>query len=43
MEFIVNRSSRTMERAIAKLKEECRIKRIGPDKGGHWDVMECTE
>ena len=41
--YIVNRSSRTIERAIAKLKEECRIKRIGPDKGGHWDVMECTE
>ena len=41
--YIVNRSSRTIERAIAKLKEEGRIKRIGPDKGGHWDVMECTE
>ena len=41
--YIVNRSSRTIERAIAKLKKEGRIKRIGPDKGGHWDVIECTE
>ena len=41
--YIVNRSSRTIERAIAKLKKEGRIKRIGPDKGGHWAVMECTE
>jgi len=41
--YIVNRSSRTIERAIAKLKKEGRIKRIGPDKGGYWDVIECTE
>ena len=41
--YIVNRSSRTIERAIAKLKKEGRIKRIGPDKGGHWEVMKCTE
>ena len=36
--YIVNRSSRTIERTIAKLKKESRIKRIGPDKGGHWEV-----
>jgi len=41
--YIVNRSSRTIERAIAKFKEEGRIKRIGPDKGGHWEVMKCAE
>jgi predicted HTH transcriptional regulator len=38
--YIVNRSSRTIERTIAKLKKEGRIKRIGPDKGGHWEVIE---
>ena len=36
--YIVNRSSRTIERTIAKLKKEGRIKRIGSDKGGHWKV-----
>jgi len=41
--YIINRSSRTIERAIAKLKKEGRIKRIGPDKGGYWEVIECTE
>ncbi|MFV9631799.1 MAG: ATP-binding protein [Methanosarcinales archaeon] len=41
--YIVNRSSRTIERAIVKLKKEGRIKRIGPDKGGHWEVMKYTE
>jgi len=25
--------------AIAKLKKEGRIKRMGPDKGGHWEVI----
>ena len=38
--YIINRSSRTIERTIAKLKKEGRIKRIGPDKGGHWEVIE---
>jgi len=37
--YIVNRSSRTIERTIVKLKKEGRIKRIGSDKGGHWKVI----
>ena len=41
--YIINRSSRTIERAISKLKEEGRIKRIGPNKGGYWEVIECAE
>ena len=41
--YTVNRSSRTIERAITKFKEEGRIKRIGPDKGGYWEVVECVE
>jgi ATP-dependent DNA helicase RecG len=28
-----------MEWQIAKLKKEGRIKRIGPAKGGHWEVV----
>jgi predicted HTH transcriptional regulator len=28
----------TIERAIKKLKQLGLIKRIGPDKGGHWEV-----
>lgn len=35
----IGRSSRTVERAVAKLAEAGRLKRIGPDKGGHWEVL----
>jgi ATP-dependent DNA helicase RecG len=31
-------SSRAVEKNLSKLKEKGVIKRIGPDKGGHWDV-----
>jgi ATP-dependent DNA helicase RecG len=30
----------TIERAIRKLRESGRLQRIGPDKGGHWQVIE---
>ena len=40
---IVGISKKGVEWQMAKLKKEGRIKRIGPDKGGHWDVIECTE
>ncbi|MCF7908173.1 MAG: HTH domain-containing protein [Candidatus Omnitrophica bacterium] len=33
-------SQRTVENAIAKLKEEGFLKRIGSRKSGHWDVLE---
>ena len=33
-------SSRAIEMQIAKLKEEGLLKRIGPDKGGHWEVVD---
>ena len=29
----------TVARAIAKLKREGILRRIGPDKGGHWEVV----
>jgi ATP-dependent DNA helicase RecG len=36
---IVGISSKGVEWQIVKLKKEGRIKRIGPDKGGHWEVI----
>ncbi|MEK6927964.1 MAG: winged helix-turn-helix transcriptional regulator [Nanoarchaeota archaeon] len=32
-------SSRAVEMQLSKLKEKGLIKRIGPDKGGHWEVL----
>ena len=32
-------SPKTIEWNLYKLKEEGMIKRIGPDKGGHWEVQ----
>ena len=40
---IVGISKKGIEWQMAKLKKEGRIKRIGPDKGGYWEVMECAE
>jgi ATP-dependent DNA helicase RecG len=33
-------STRAVEKQIAKLKEQNKLKRIGPDKGGHWEITE---
>ena len=30
----------TVARAIAKLKRDGILRRVGPDKGGHWEVVE---
>ncbi|MSO60506.1 MAG: winged helix-turn-helix transcriptional regulator [Acidobacteria bacterium] len=35
----IGKTSRTIERAAAKLVESGRLKRIGPDKGGYWKVL----
>jgi ATP-dependent DNA helicase RecG len=32
-------AARTIERNIEKLRDQNRIKRVGPDKGGHWEVV----
>ena len=40
---IVGISKKGIEWQMAKLKKEGRIKRIGPDKGGYWEVMKCAE
>jgi len=36
---IVGISPKGVEWQTTKLKKEGRIKRIGPDKGGHWEVI----
>ena len=40
---IVGISKKGVEWQIAKVKKEGRIKCIGPDKGGYWEVAECAE
>ena len=34
------KSESAVERSVRKLRESKHLKRIGPDKGGHWQVME---
>ena len=36
----IGKSASAVERAAAKLVKSGRLKRIGPQKGGHWDVTE---
>ena len=33
-------SSRAVEKQLKKLREENLIRRVGPDKGGHWEIVE---
>jgi predicted HTH transcriptional regulator len=33
-------STRQAERLLAALKKKNLLRRIGPDKGGHWEVVE---
>jgi len=35
----INKSESAVERAIRKLREEGRLKRIGPAKGGYWKII----
>ena len=35
-----NVTTRSIERNLKKLQESNKIKRVGPDKGGHWEVIE---
>ena len=37
---ITGLTRRGIEWNLAKLKKEGKIKRIGPDKGGYWKVVE---
>ena len=36
-------TSKAVEKHIAKMKAEGILKRVGPDKGGHWQIMEMTD
>lgn len=36
---LLNITSRTAQRDIEKLKLQGKVKRIGSDKGGHWEIM----
>jgi predicted HTH transcriptional regulator len=36
----LGRSESAIKRAVRKLRESGRLARIGPDKGGHWQVIE---
>ena len=36
---MVGISQRKIEENISKLKEKGRLRRIGPDRGGHWEVV----
>jgi ATP-dependent DNA helicase RecG len=37
---MLNVSTRTIEKQIVNLKENRRIERVGPDKGGYWEVLD---
>ena len=34
---------KAVEKHIAKMKAEGILKRVGPDKGGHWQMIEKTD
>lgn len=36
----LDKTARTIEMAISTLKKKGKLKRIGPDKGGHWEVID---
>lgn len=36
---VIGVTKRSVERNIQKLQQEGRLRRVGPDKGGHWEVV----
>lgn len=40
---VVNVDSKTIKRDLEKLKKQGILKRIGPDKGGYWEVSETNK
>lgn len=34
-----NISRRAVAKQISKLKQECKLVRVGSDKGGHWEIV----
>ena len=39
LSIVVNLTVRAVEKNLRTLRESGRIRRVGPDKGGHWEVM----
>jgi len=39
LSLAIGLSRRGIEKNISKLKTEGKIKRIGPAKGGHWEIF----
>jgi predicted HTH transcriptional regulator len=39
----LGKSDRAIERAVTKLRKAGELKRIGPAKGGHWEVVKRRE
>lgn len=37
---LLNKTTRTIERHLKTLREQGRLKRIGSDKAGHWEIIE---
>ena len=33
-------TTRSIERNLKKLQTDDRIRRVGPDKGGHWEIVD---
>lgn len=40
MANVIGISSRAIEKHLSKMKDNKAIKRVGPAKGGHWEVIE---
>ncbi|MBQ3687410.1 MAG: HTH domain-containing protein, partial [Treponema sp.] len=36
-------SKRAVDKQIQKLRETNKIRRVGPDKGGHWEIITVTD
>ena len=36
---MLHKTTRSIEKSIAKLQSNGFVKRVGPDKGGHWEVL----
>ena len=36
----IGKSLSAVERAAAKLRDDKRLRHVGPRKGGHWEVLE---
>lgn len=37
---LIGITQRAVEKQISRLRDENRIRRVGPDKGGHWEVIQ---